>query len=171
MEFTRAIDMIDGPNVYGHAPPSSSVSSGLSAHREPISLRASQACIACRKQKRKCDKQLPACSLCSRMSRECDYSGAEPTPNADDFALLRQKVSELESKLEARDTPWGRSSTIGGVRFGASPSTSSVSDAAPSIFPTMFFLDTEIFQVGANQPCVDSNAPASKRCLATVNAD
>ncbi|KAK1147580.1 hypothetical protein N8T08_000922 [Aspergillus melleus] len=33
----------------------------------------SQACIRCRKQKRKCDKLFPVCSLCKRLNKSCSY--------------------------------------------------------------------------------------------------
>ncbi|KAH8435298.1 Zn(II)2Cys6 transcription factor [Aspergillus melleus] len=33
----------------------------------------SQACIPCRKQKRKCDKLFPVCSLCKRLNKSCSY--------------------------------------------------------------------------------------------------
>ncbi|KAK2023933.1 hypothetical protein LX32DRAFT_570781 [Colletotrichum zoysiae] len=42
---------------------------------------ASQACRACRRLKRKCSKDLPACSLCVRLRKECDYSDSMPTDN------------------------------------------------------------------------------------------
>lgn len=135
--------MLDSPGVYGVPRPASNIS----PQTESLNLRASQACVACRKQKRKCDKQLPSCSLCVRMNRPCDYSDSTPTPNADDFALLRQKVTDLESKLESRDTPWGRTNNIGGGRaYGSSPDKLSPCDQ-PSTFPPMFLLDSEIFRV------------------------
>lgn len=143
MEYSRTIEMLDSPGVYG-AP---RTASNNPPPRESLSLRASQACVACRKQKRKCDKQLPSCTLCVRMNRPCDYSDSTPTPNADDFALLRQKVTDLESKLESRDTPWGRTNTLGGGRsYGPSPDKGSPADQ-PSAFPPMFLLDSEIFKV------------------------
>lgn len=35
---------------------------------------AVQACSACKKQKRKCDKALPACSLCQRIGEYIDLA-------------------------------------------------------------------------------------------------
>lgn len=61
--------------------------------------KAPQACLSCRRQKRRCDKKIPACSLCERMSRPCDYSDASPAPTAEDFNALRQKLIELEGRL------------------------------------------------------------------------
>ena len=157
MENTRTIDMLDAPGVYGTLPHTSHYSSKYahtsSAERELTGLRASQACIACRKQKRKCDKTLPACSLCVRMSRGCDYSDSTPTPNADDFAILRQKVSELESRLEAKSAPpWGRTSTIAGVVYQHQGGQHN-EDA--SVFPAAFLLDAAVFKVSYPVCCGD----------------
>lgn len=144
MENTRTLEMLDAPGVYGVPPTSTHHAASARAQEDLSGLRASQACIACRRQKRKCDKQLPSCALCLRMSRSCDYSDSTPTPNADDFALLRQKVAELESRLEAKNTPWGRTSTISGVSY-----QHNVNPPPPiaSGFPTMLLLDSEVFRV------------------------
>ncbi|CZR55060.1 related to Zn(II)Cys6 transcriptional activator [Phialocephala subalpina] len=66
---------------------------------EPQVPKAPQACMSCRKQKRKCSKTLPACALCDRMNRHCDYSDASPPPTSEDFNALQMKVMELESRL------------------------------------------------------------------------
>lgn len=151
MEYTRTIEMLDTPGVYGTHPvhtTSTSQPADLAALHDIPGLRASQACIACRRQKRKCDKQLPSCSLCTRMSRGCDYSDSTPTPNADDFALLRQKVAELESRLEARNTPWGRTSTVAGPSQHQQQQGAVLAEKDASTFPPIFLLDSEIFKVG-----------------------
>ena len=62
--------------------------------------KANQACMTCRKQKRKCNKALPACALCERMKRHCDYSDNTPPPTSEDFNALRMKLMELESRLD-----------------------------------------------------------------------
>ncbi|KAK4161963.1 hypothetical protein QBC43DRAFT_89212 [Cladorrhinum sp. PSN259] len=67
---------------------------------QPSSSKAIQACVACRKQKRKCDKTLPICGLCARMNRQCDYAGdVVPPPTADDLAILQARLNELEHRL------------------------------------------------------------------------
>ena len=76
-------------------------SHNMKAIQEP--QKASQACMSCRKQKRKCSKALPACSLCERMNRNCDYSDSSPLPTSEDFNALRRKVTELESRLNERN--------------------------------------------------------------------
>ncbi|KAK3496721.1 uncharacterized protein B0T23DRAFT_401968 [Neurospora hispaniola] len=68
----------------------------------PVSLqvpKASQACINCRKQKRKCDKSVPSCGLCARMNRQCDYSDSSSVPTATDVAALQARLAELENRL------------------------------------------------------------------------
>lgn len=77
----------------------------------PIS-KAHQVCLACRKQKRRCDKSLPACSLCKRMDRPCYYSYSLGGGNgkstldsrhqpviAEDLQALKARLAELESRL------------------------------------------------------------------------
>ncbi|KAJ5456729.1 hypothetical protein N7530_012003 [Penicillium desertorum] len=36
-------------------------------------MSADQACVRCRRQKRRCDKVLPCCTLCKRLNKHCDY--------------------------------------------------------------------------------------------------
>ena len=134
------------PGLYGNSSPSTGAQS---AERDlsTMNLRAAQACTACRKQKRKCDKALPACSLCQRMSRACDYSDSTPTPNADDFALLRRKVTDLEARLESQNTAFARGSSLGSRGADLSARESPGADQI-SLFPSLFFLDAEMFQEG-----------------------
>lgn len=123
---------------------------------------AQQACASCRKQKRKCDKQLPACSLCQRIGRTCDYTIESPgsLPSTEEFAALRQKVIDLESALSDRghnlssgftrqdDTPafsndiWSSDS---GSSNAAQASVTYRSWPAPATFPPLFFLDSNAF--------------------------
>ena len=133
---------MDPPGVYGDT------GTNGTHHRSPaldnahVHVRAAQSCMACRKQKRKCNKVLPSCSLCSRMSRSCDYSDMTPTPSAGDFAMLRQKVTDLESKLEARNGQFVRASPFGHSRGEAN---SHSTPEQTSRFPTLFFLDAEMY--------------------------
>ncbi|KAL5355051.1 hypothetical protein BJX96DRAFT_140572, partial [Aspergillus floccosus] len=48
---------------------------------DPSSTNAINVCLACREQKRKCDKRLPACSRCVRQKRSCNYSWSSPEQN------------------------------------------------------------------------------------------
>lgn len=84
---------------------------------------APQACQNCRKQKRKCDKQMPSCSLCNRIGRICDYSvdHQSSAPSSEEFAALRQKVADLEGLLtRSAGNNFGPTSngSSGGVNLG-----------------------------------------------------
>lgn len=80
------------------------------------------------------------------MDRPCDYSDNSPPPNAGDFALLRQKVADLESRLDEKAAS-GKNGPItpeslspeATLSFGACPSN-------PSAFPAAFFLDAEVYR-------------------------
>jgi hypothetical protein len=108
---------------------------------------APQACLPCRKQKRKCDKALPSCSLCRRMARACDYSEIVTTPTADDFAMLRHKLAELEARLgpeRIQQHPSGNEPTRSMERSSESDNEPSM-DRDSTVFPVAFFLDSEIY--------------------------
>jgi hypothetical protein len=131
--------------------------------------------MSCRKQKRKCNKGLPACSLCERMGRLCDYSDASPAPTSDDFNALRQKLLELERRLNGSSGSNG----IENTPYLPTPSASTVSGTADSVgatpgtvylqqdpayqnvqnrFPGIAFLDSEAFKYGqivVPKPSVD----------------
>ncbi len=96
--------------------------------------RALQACVSCRKQKRKCDKALPACSLCCRLNRVCDYRDNSTSTGSDDLAELRQKVQELETRLDTSNSA------------GPLPSYQRLGQPSIHAFPAMFFLDSEVYQ-------------------------
>ena len=83
---------------------------------------APQACVSCRKQKRKCDKQLPTCSLCQRIGRQCDYSADthNPAPSPEEFAALREQVASLEQLL--RSNVSGNGSVASNSSSGTDPS-------------------------------------------------
>lgn len=148
MDTVNDISMLDPPypGLYGDRSPSNGVQSAGEIDTSSMSLRAAQACLACRKQKRKCDKALPACSLCQRMNRGCDYSDSTPTPNADDFALLRRKVTDLEARLESQSIAFGRSSSLGSRSVDLGVHGSPRETDQISNFPSMYFLDGDIFK-------------------------
>jgi len=108
--------------------------------------QAPHACIACKRQKRKCDKRLPQCSLCLRMTRECNYHDSV-TPASDHLTILQDRVAELEAllqqkqkqlELQAVNPCQSRQSFNPAVRlFHANPLEQ---------FPALFFLDNEMFK-------------------------
>lgn len=139
---------------------------------------AAQACAACRKQKRRCDKLLPACSRCASLQRACDYADAiaaagassSSAPTAEDFAALQNKLAEIETRLLSGSGGGGGSPAI--ARSHPTPATSSsAADAgtlaepgsedhraggAPPVvtnrFPSVFFLDTDIYKFAGIVP-------------------
>jgi hypothetical protein len=126
--------------------------------------RAPQACVSCRRQKRKCDKLLPSCSLCSRMSRPCDYSEAMPNPTSEDFASMRQKIADLEARLEGRRSEgWHRPMRS----LSRSPGSSVGPHSTDATFPAAFFLDGEVFKE-AQMVVLKPNIPVPPEVAATV---
>lgn len=125
---------------------------------EPLPVQlANQACLSCKKQKRKCDKALPACALCSRMNRACDYSDATPPPTSDDFNALKIKVMQLEATLHGRHnqaTPYTPSSglasaeTIGHQLSPYNPHQDISWQSVQNRFPAIAFLDGDTFKYG-----------------------
>lgn len=106
-----------------------------------IRSKADQACGACRKQKRKCDKSLPECTLCVRTNRQCEYDRPqEAPPTAADFAALQARLTELEDYLthgqEVSASSAGSISSMGIVTPSSRPGDS---------FPSALFLDIDCY--------------------------
>lgn len=139
--------------------------------------KARQACITCRKQKRKCDKALPSCSLCARMNRPCDYSDAPAAPTSEEFNALRMKLLELESRMNGPNGSLNSASfdpSSGGPHpdqqgLGAPDSSFAVPEphwpVVHNRFPAILFLDSESFQNGGY---VNSKSTIAKLMLISV---
>ncbi|KAH7388938.1 hypothetical protein BKA64DRAFT_747579 [Cadophora sp. MPI-SDFR-AT-0126] len=128
---------------------------------ERLASNADQACVACKRQKRRCDKAVPQCSLCRRTGRMCVYSDAsDPPPTAAAFAALQKRLSELEDRLNTTpNTSSGDTSSpaeshrtlsdVGGARNSGqsivSPSVPMVSEQQEPDFPAALFLDIDCF--------------------------
>ncbi|QIW97529.1 hypothetical protein AMS68_003047 [Peltaster fructicola] len=129
---------------------------------------AAQACSACRKQKRRCDKQLPACTLCIRIGRDCKYlheQARDPEVSSSaEFEALRQRVIDLESVIATS------SARADGVPENGTPRPHATKDSLSAAmgdrvavagswptrsgqqqFPSLFFLDALIFGYAGNQ--------------------
>lgn len=129
------------------------------------SAKATQACVPCRKQKRKCDKGLPACGLCSRMGRLCDYSDAQQAQSSEDLMSMRMKIVELERRLNQKEQengnsvilPDGHGNSRAGVAVPSAPALNATAERPPlwvsahSEFPSAMFLDIDCFSY-ANLP-------------------
>lgn len=141
--------------------------------------KASQACMTCRKQKRKCNKTLPACGLCERMNRHCDYSDGTPPPTTDDFNALRNKLVELESRFNGGGGGGGGGGMSPPTPSFTSPSSAALSEAlgggshlppynpqqqqqetpyqwhgVQNKFPAIAFLDKESFTYGGHDKII-----------------
>ncbi|KAF3314531.1 hypothetical protein TWF173_004614 [Orbilia oligospora] len=97
---------------------------------ENVALRA---CSACRKQKRKCTKELPDCSLCLKNRRACDYGDSLPA-----VAFPGPGAQEASQRaIDICSLPMGTT---------MQPQLPSI-NFAQSEFPACFFLDHETFQL------------------------
>ncbi|KAK7221390.1 hypothetical protein V2G26_009393 [Clonostachys chloroleuca] len=93
--------------------------------------RSEQACTACKKLKRRCDKNLPECSLCQRTGRECEYGiTGPPQPTANDWVFMQTRLAELESRLVGSPSVFQQS--MSPVPAPASTSSSTMCGAADS---------------------------------------
>ncbi|KAA8575522.1 hypothetical protein MFRU_002g00320 [Monilinia fructicola] len=140
---------------------------------EIVQPRAPQACVTCKKQKRKCDKALPSCGLCSRMQRHCDYTEQSPAPTHEDINALRMKLIELEAKVNGGNMhppPYATSSGAipnNGPEYMqpqmpayAGPQESPFNNI-DNKFPVMAVLDNEVFRnEGLPVPRPSVNIPA-----------
>lgn len=151
---TGPIPGTNGPHgPHGHGP------NGMPLIPENVQPKAPQACVTCKKQKRKCDKVLPSCGLCSRMQRHCDYTEQTPAPTHEDINVLRMKLTELEARVNGGTihapptyaTPSGSMSNNGPeymqshlLAYADSPETPFHN--IENKFPVMAVLDNEIFR-------------------------
>ena len=108
--------------------------------------RANQACVACRKQKRKCTKELPTCELCTRMGRSCDYADSQPAPTAEDLVSLQIRLIELENKLNNRQALSPASSAEKEMVSVPSARIAPWTPSPANTFRTPLFLDLDVFK-------------------------
>lgn len=78
-----------------------------------------QSCLACKRLKRKCSKEIPRCSLCQRVGRKCQYPSNNHADKSTDVTALERRVRELESLLKSSQTP----KALGEVQAPATPSS------------------------------------------------
>lgn len=147
--------------------------------------RAPQACLTCKKQKRKCDKALPSCTRCASLQRACDYesdtgttsSTAAAAPTAQDFASLQRKLAQIEARLEnlPRTTHVDPSLGMnvdtamdiddGGKSMGRGVETATAT-LPTNRFPSSLFLDIDMYHFAKNippRPTVDIPMVCRKR--------
>lgn len=119
-------------------------------------LRPLQTCLYCRKQKRRCDKQVPHCGTCRRAGRECEYI----VDRNEELIRLRTRVAHLEATLrrDVSSNSSGSPSTPGSLdtsrpamqppdilAFTQETQALSFSEPVPSpLLPISYFLDTAV---------------------------
>ncbi|KAL4911364.1 hypothetical protein BDW74DRAFT_172828 [Aspergillus multicolor] len=117
---------------------------------------ADRACIPCRKNKRRCDKQLPTCGTCRRVGRDCDYS-VENEPND-----LQRRVQQLERTV----------SQLSG-RIPASSASVAETPADP-LYPTLstqaYFLDPDVWSSIKNFHSAASSGVAPDEVIARLGS-
>lgn len=151
-----------------------------------MASRSSQACLACKKSKRRCDKLLPDCSLCRRTNRACDYNAEPgPAPTAEEWSSLRARLTALESRfsqdgLTLSQGSFGRAassepSSASGTAFHQSVPRSELDFSAARTskeienvdncddFPASMFLDTDRYIWSKARP------PAPRRTIPPVS--
>lgn len=108
---------------------------------------ASHACATCRKQKRRCTKELPQCRLCSRLKKPCDYSDDSLTSGSEDVSRLRDRIAELEARLDKRASDLIHDSEDQNSNMlTLSKPLSNISEATTDHdHLSMFFLDCQVF--------------------------
>jgi len=145
--------------------PNHGLANGMANTGIPEPPKANQACLTCRKQKRKCDKALPGCSLCQRMNRHCDYSDSTPQPTAEDYQALKREMAELKSIMQGGNgggnvmlspsmTYATTSNSLSGPEAmaqqaqGYIPPQEYIWQGVQNRFPAITFLDSDASQTG-----------------------
>ncbi|KAH8656779.1 hypothetical protein BGZ61DRAFT_510737 [Ilyonectria robusta] len=118
--------------------------------------RSDQACSACNKRKRRCDKGLPACSLCRRIGRLCEYGiVADPPPTANEWSMSPAPAPVLASTsgstvCDAIDSHSPEPSSVASSSrsVGITPVNSRIKDPglqSGAYFPASIFLDVDCY--------------------------
>ncbi|KAI7849087.1 hypothetical protein BDC45DRAFT_594686 [Circinella umbellata] len=69
-------------------------------------IRATQACILCRKKKIKCDGAKPECLHCQEANITCEYSECRKRgPRKGYVQLLEERLAQLEKRVSTDDIP------------------------------------------------------------------
>lgn len=133
-------------------------SPGTNTFAEPAEpkTKASQACLSCRAQKKKCDKSVPSCGLCARVRRACNYSVEPLSASASEgIQSLQRKVRLLEAQLDNYNNHGSPVSSDSWRSLSRPPGTSSNGlediDQGDCGIPSAFFLDGAAFKFGRYQ--------------------
>lgn len=107
--------------------------------------RAEQACGACKKLKRKCDKSLPQCALCLRTGRKCDYAILSPAPTAGDLAAVQERLAGLEQKISTTPLLSVQSDSTSSSAVAVRNDAARSGCQSPRKLPVAFFLDIDCY--------------------------
>ncbi|KAI2622409.1 hypothetical protein GGR54DRAFT_629945 [Hypoxylon sp. NC1633] len=121
--------------------------------------RARFACVGCRRLKRKCPKELPACSLCLRLEKQCEYSVRARNLYQD--ANREPSTGSQKASVEAELHSSIDSSPVQGLvnRHGNTDT-----------FPAMFFLDSDVCNRPLASDCHPAPAPTATPCVLSSEA-
>lgn len=101
-----------------------------------MNRKARFACVACRRLKRKCPKELPSCSLCTRLEKRCEYPPRVRSEYQEPALASPQSLDGSTSFQIRNDTsPESHPDLPEDDRRGPGPIHS---------FPAMFFLDSDV---------------------------
>jgi hypothetical protein len=119
----------------------------MSAALETLPSKADQACGACKKQKRRCDKSLPECSLCSRTGRPCTYGiSPQQPPTAEEFSALQARLEGLEDRLSSSWRESSSNTSFSGAGFVADSDRAIASSGSPTLITSALFLDIDSYK-------------------------
>ncbi|KAI1372399.1 hypothetical protein F4677DRAFT_456627 [Hypoxylon crocopeplum] len=121
--------------------------------------RARFACVACRRLKRKCPRELPACSLCLRLEKQCEYPqrvrNLYESANRESSSSSKSANGEGHLHVSSRSVTGLPSSLVQGAK--------SVHEGIDT-FPAMFFLDSEVCIKPLLSDCSQPVAPTIPPC-------
>ncbi|KAH7147338.1 hypothetical protein DER46DRAFT_650711 [Fusarium sp. MPI-SDFR-AT-0072] len=107
---------------------------------DEITTLATRACSTCRRQKRRCTKEIPKCSLCRKHGKDCEYD--------------MRGSSAIDSEEPLQEVPCGQSSdrpysltSADSVPSASNPVRVTVPVPSQTVFPALFFLDSSYFQL------------------------
>lgn len=121
---------------------------------------ADLSCVACRRLKRKCSKDRPACSLCHRVGRLCQYPPLTPSSpgsatQSGRYRFPAESPPIDDQRKRRRRQTYGLASLSGDANGSAGPaSPTSAPAAVRPRFPAVWYLDS----MTAKSMAVSSNS-------------
>lgn len=115
---------------------------------------AATTCMLCRKRKRRCSRDIPACSLCKKNDITCEYPAISRPPASyerrkDQVATPAVRRSRSQSPPVDLDAAASLVPLVSSPRpapLAPTPASTAAPAAAQDEFPAVFFLDFAVFQ-------------------------